>query len=130
MHVPLPRRPRWHVSRRTLYLILFGAAWIVYGLAVHDVPQGASLPVYATVPTEWQGWAWVACGSACVAGAVVPRFPRVVGFMAAVLMPILWSLGFAVAGVGGAHFAWRGAVIWGLFAALATLSAGDEDGHR
>lgn len=115
------------LSRRSLYLILFGAAWVVYGLAVHDLPQGASLPVYSSVPIQWQGWAWVVCGVVCVAGGVVPHVPRVLGFMAAALMPILWCLGFVVAGLEHVHFAWRAAVIWGLFAALATMCAGDED---
>lgn len=123
-------RIRAHISRRSAYLILYGAAWITYGLALHDAPQAGSLAIYGTVPMTWQGWAWVTCGAVCVASVVVPKVPRWIGFPAAVLMPLLWSAGFLVEVVGGRPFAWQGAVIWGLFAALAAISAGDEQAPR
>lgn len=127
------------LSRRSLYLLLFGVLEVAYGLAVHDAAQGASLPIYGSVPMAWQGWAWVACGAVALATVAVPRAPRNLGFTAAVVPPALWALGFAALWLSdwtwcwflpvpaGPEVAWQGALIWGMFAALGVVCSGDED---
>lgn len=119
------------LSRRSTYLLLFGVAWIIYGLAVHDAPQAVSIPLYATVPTAWQGWAWVAAGVVGIATVIMPwHRARTVGFTAVIIPPTLWFFGFGALWVNSpAHpeIAWQGAVIWGVLALLALVCSGDED---
>lgn len=117
-------------SRRSTYLLLFGAAWIIYGLAIKDVPQASSIPLYATIPVAWQGWAWVTCGALAVASVASPwRWTRNVGFTVAIVPAALWALGFAFLWVAKPHPAigWQGALVWGVLALLALVCSGDED---
>lgn len=129
------RLKRWGMSRRSGWLVLFGVTWVAYGWALRGAPQEASLPIYATVPTSVQGWAWVAVGIICLLTAIIPgRRIRSVGFAAAPLPPMLWALGFAVATVqswidGGQEpgAGWQGFVLWGAVAGMAILAAGDAE---
>lgn len=130
------RLKRWGMSRRSGWLVLFGITWIAYGCAVHGAPQEASLPIYATVPTSVQGWAWVAVGIICLLTAIIPgRRIRSVGFAAAPLLPMLWALGFAVftvqswidRGWAGTDGGWQGFIVWGAVAGMVVMAAGDAE---
>ena len=117
-----------HFSRRSGWLILWGIAWVAYGLAVHDAPQAASLPLYATVPTAWQGIAWVGVGVVSILSALVPRFPRTVGFALAVIPPLLWALGFLLFWIQTAREAgWQGMIVWGAISVAVVMSSRDAE---
>lgn len=115
-------------SRRSSYLFLFGIAWIAYGLAVKEAPDTKSLPIYSGTPMVIQGWAWIGTGALSLAGAVVPRFPRPVGFTAAGIMPTLWAVGFFVYWITDhTDSAWQAAVIWVTMAIFVIVTSGDVD---
>ena len=118
------RRPR--VSRRSAYLLGFGGVWITLGSAYVSAPQAASISLYHGVPMLWQGLAWVVCGAVAVL-SILPHAPRPLGFAAALVPPLLWSLGFALEILNGRAYALQGVILWGLLAYLVVLSAGDND---
>lgn len=121
-----------HFSRRSGWLVLWGILLVAYGLAVHDAPQGSSLPLYGTVPMSVQGWAWVGCGAASLAGGVIPRVPRTIGFALAVLPPVMWTLGFLVLWVTSRReIGWQAMIIWGAVSTAVIMSSRDAEvrGH-
>lgn len=117
-----------HMSRRSGWLMLWGVVWIGLGLAYTDAPQQASLPIYAVIPMAWQGWSWVAIGLVSITSAVIPRFPRSVGFALDMLPPFLWALGYAVVWFASwREIGWQGVLVWGAITGAVVLSAGDAE---
>ena len=105
-----------HIGKRGLVLLMFGGVFITYGLALKEVPQSASLPLYAGVPIAWQGWAWVATGGlACLAALSSSR--EWWGFTLLFPMPALWALGFTLASFTK-HTPINGALLWALIVGI------------
>lgn len=101
-----------HIGKRGLVLLMFGGVFISYGLALKDVPQQVSLPLYAGIPIAWQGWAWIVTG-ALAALTALSSSREWWGFTVLFPMPALWALGFTLAALTQ-HQPINGALLWAL----------------
>ena len=110
-----------HIGKRGLVLLMFGGVFITYGLALKDVPQRMSLPLYSGVPITWQGWAWAATGAlACLAALSTSR--EWWGFTVLFPMPSLWTVGFLVGFLSG-KLPPNGALLWALLVGILLVLA-------
>lgn len=105
-----------HIGKRGLVLLMFGGVFITYGLALKDVAQTLSLPLYGSIPITVQGWAWVVTGAlGCLAALTNSR--EWWGFTALFPMPVLWVVGFLAAFVDG-KYPINGALLWALLVGI------------
>ncbi|MFX4294113.1 hypothetical protein [Streptomyces bohaiensis] len=121
---------RRRLGRRGAYLLVTGITWTLYGIGVIIDPRvgtmRAAVVLRDAAPLQVWGAVWVAGGvvAAASAWAACPRW-RALGFGAAMLPPLLWSLAFAWAWATGEYpRAWTGAAVWAGAAAKVWIVAG------
>lgn len=122
------------ISRRGAFLSLFGVAWMLIGYSYLHIPAASKPLLHKSLrfalgiaPIEFYGWAWITCGLLAVICGLVHRVDWV-GFGAAMLMPVFWSLvEFAAQFWDGVPRAWVGGVVYAVFAGAIGLVAGMAD---
>lgn len=125
-------RTRWFsLSRRDAVLVIFGLCWLLIGWSYLHIPDAIhpqlkrSLRFALSVaPIDVYAWGWILAGALAVLGGVFRRCNSL-GFAAAVVMPLLWSLAYFTAQVqDNIPRAWVSGVIFGSFAAVLAVVAG------
>lgn len=109
---------RLRPDRRGLYLAIAGIGWLLYGVQVAADPRPGTVRAAAVLsdlaPLQVWGWVWIGCGGAAFLAAL-SQHPthRTIGFTLAEFPPLIWSLGFTSAWLGGQYpQAWAGAATW------------------
>ena len=134
------RKLTLRVGRRGLFLVLFGAVYLLIGYSYLTVSQ-TSQPLVKhalrlalnVAPLTVYGWLWVAAGGlAAVSGLfTITSSRRPIGFIAAVVMPSLWTLVYLAAWIDGdVPRGWVSALLFGLLAAAVWVVAGMPDPHE
>lgn len=124
---------RVRVSRRGVFLIIFGVVYALLGYSYLTIPA-ASRPVVkeylrfalSVLPLDVYGWAWLICGALAVVGGTFHRLDAV-GFSAAIFMPTIWAGVYFIAQFDGAPRAWVSAFLFVLLAAAVGTVAGMFD---
>lgn len=107
----------------TILLATFGGIWVVYGIAVMDLPR-TPLPSLGRIPPATLGWAWITTGAWTMVVMLAPRVVRWIAYPAAVFMPLVWTVAFAFAWVKWhVPFAWEGTAIWAGFTVAVVVAA-------
>jgi hypothetical protein len=116
------------ILRREIFLALWGAGWITYGVSLLTQPpsdlRGLKLIVQVAPLCAW-AWFWIPAGLITIAGAVLRRRHRVwddIGFIAAAVPPLLWSVSYIISWFPEGNFP-RGCT-WLLMAGAAYAVAG------
>ena len=120
------RRLGLHVGRRGVFLILFGAVYLLIGysyLGVHVTPavRHALRLALNLAPLTVYAWLWLGSGTVLVLSGLVSPGRKPVGFTVAVVMPVLWAVVYSAAWIAGDIP--RGWVQAAIFAALAAAVA-------
>jgi hypothetical protein len=120
-------------NRRGVFLILFGAAFVLlgYALLTTDVTPALrhSLRLALNLaPLGFYAWAWITCGALGVIGGLLPRRLDALGFAAVIVMPTLWAVVYFVEWLAGdLPRGWQGSLLYALIAAAIGVVAGMPD---
>lgn len=103
------RSVRSRLGRRGVPLLLLGTGQVCWGIGYVAAPstdREGMVGLLAVMPLC--GWAlvWMAAGAVALVGAFLREGPDRWGFIAAVMPPLVWALGYAYAGIGGYPRAW------------------------
>lgn len=133
---------RLHIGRRGVVLATIGAVWTVVAYAVATARPTAEsrgsgrfeLPFF---DAPWWSLLWAIGGVGAIAVAILRArgHDDVLGWLAAVIPPILWCVFYlwswlwwvATEGTDGTARGWSGAVVYALVAGLIRTVAGWED---
>ncbi|MFC4328388.1 hypothetical protein ACFPC0_11170 [Streptomyces andamanensis] len=100
---------RRRLGRRGVPLVLLGAGQIGWGIGYVAAPTTDTSGLQGLLklmPLEAWAWLWVGAGAAALVGAVLPEGPDRWGFIAAVMPPTAWALGYMYDGMHGYSRAW------------------------
>ena len=126
------RRLGLHVGRRGAFLILFGAVYALIGysyltlspVSVQAVRRSLHLALNVAPISVW-GWAWVVTAIIAALSGLFGPGRKAVGFVAAVIMPVLWAVANLAAWIAGdVPRGWVSAAIYAALAAAAGVVAG------
>lgn len=119
--------------RRRAFLIVFGAAYLLIAKSLIDrdiSPAARHAFRFALGLMPIGGWAlvWLTCGFLALADATITRHGRdVIGYAAATIAPIAWSVVYLAAWLQGAAHEWEHALLYGLIAAAVLIVSGMPD---
>lgn len=128
------RRASRRVGRRGAFLALFGVVYLLLGYSylVADTPQvrHALRVVINIAPLAVYAWVWCAVGAVAVACGLFSGGHKSVGFTAAVIMPVVWSLVYEAAWLAGdLPRGWVTAATYFAIALAVTAVAGMPEPH-
>lgn len=115
------RRFGLHVGRRGVFLFLFGVVYLLIaysytGVKVTPQVRMALRLALNVAPLSAYAWAWAAAGALSVVCGLFCPGRKAIGFIAAVVMPVLWAVVYLAAWIDGDIP--RGWVTAALFVAL------------
>ncbi|MEV6400932.1 hypothetical protein AB0M39_40175 [Streptomyces sp. NPDC051907] len=88
---------RQRLGRRGVPLLLVGVGQVCWGIGFIAVPvtdQRGLVALLAVMPLSAWAWVWVAAGLIACASAFLPEGRDRWGYVAAVMPPLTWSLGY------------------------------------
>lgn len=131
------------LGRRGAFLLMFGLAYSVYGVAqlVRSTTPFAGLGVYGELLAQppW-GVVWATCGVAAIGCGLWRSRVGVdqLGYNALLVPPSVWTLGYTwsailylgTGGAAGAERAWASAVIWSALVVSVLVVSGWPEAPR
>ena len=105
-----------HIGKRGLVLLMFGGVWASIGIGLRDAPQSRSIPLFHSIPMEWQAWAWIATGLLAIFLALTAR-NEWRGYPVLFPMPFFQAVGYGV-GLFTNHLPLTGVVVWALLVGI------------
>ena len=124
------RRVETYLGRRGTFLALFGCVYALIGysyltLEVTPLVRHALRLALRLAPLDAYGWAWIGAGVIAVVCGLFCPGRKTVGFLAAMLMPAMWSLIYLATWLDGdIPRGWVSAVVYVLLAAAVSVVAG------
>ena len=105
---------RAHLGRRGAFLLIIGAGKVCWGASFlaspTEMPGLRPLTQHCSIGC-W-AWLWIVCGAAAICSAFVRVGRDWLGFMAALLPPMVWATTYAVAALSGDYSRGGWVAVW------------------